>query len=98
MKVTGVFVDMPLLLGAIAAVLVIHPSLGSAAIDALVSLGIMDPKLGVPLLLAVLFYNNIFTRKDGVYQSMVVRIPTDMPKHFVNSSCSFYAMHYSLLL
>ncbi|XVF58011.1 hypothetical protein PTKIN_Ptkin07bG0028200 [Pterospermum kingtungense] len=66
--------EMPLLLGAIAAVLVIHPSIGSAAIDALASMGIMDPKLGVPLSLAVLFFNNIFTRKDGVYQNMVPKL------------------------
>lgn len=96
MFVSFVFVEMPLLIGAIASVLLMHPSLGSAAIDALASIGIMDPKLGVPLLLAILFYNNIFTRK-AVYQNMVVRIPTDFPKYCVNSSCAISARHYSPL-
>ncbi|XP_022750556.1 protein RST1 isoform X8 [Durio zibethinus] len=71
--------EMPLLLGAIASVLVMHPSHGSAAIDALASIGIMDPKLGVPLLLAILFYNNIFTRKDVVYQNMVPKLLGMLP-------------------
>ncbi|XVE84015.1 hypothetical protein DITRI_Ditri16bG0134800 [Diplodiscus trichospermus] len=71
--------QMPLLLGAIAAVLVMNPSLGSAAIDALASIGIIDPKLGVPLLLAILFYNNIFTRKDVFYQNMVPKLLGKLP-------------------
>ncbi|XWS44143.1 hypothetical protein CRYUN_Cryun15aG0019200 [Craigia yunnanensis] len=70
--------EMPLLLGAIASVLLMHPSHGSAAIDALASIGIMDPKLGVPLLLVILFYNNIFTRKD-VYQNMVPKLLGMLP-------------------
>lgn len=72
-------VEMPLLFGAIAAVLVMHPSIGSTSIDALASIGNMDPKLGVSLLLSILFYNNIFTRKDVVYQSMLVRVPITSP-------------------
>ncbi|MFQ6652367.1 hypothetical protein Gotur_024269 [Gossypium turneri] len=71
--------DMPLLFGAIAAVLVMHPSLGSTAIDALASIGNMDPKLGVSLLLSILFYNNIFTRKDVVYQSMLPKLLGMLP-------------------
>ncbi|KAG4182177.1 hypothetical protein ERO13_A09G028500v2 [Gossypium hirsutum] len=71
--------EMPLLFGAIAAVLVMHPSLGSTAIDALASIGNMDPKLGVSLLLSILFYNNIFTRKDVVYQSMLPKLLGMLP-------------------
>ncbi|XVF14059.1 hypothetical protein REPUB_Repub09cG0024100 [Reevesia pubescens] len=71
--------EMPLLLGAIAVVLVMHPSLGTAAIDALASIGIMDPKLGVPLLLAILFYINIFTRKDVSYQNMLPKLLAMLP-------------------
>ncbi|GMJ04271.1 ECERIFERUM 13, RESURRECTION1 [Hibiscus trionum] len=71
--------EMPLLLGAIAAVLVMHPSLGNAAIDALASIGNADPKLGVSLLLSVLFYNNIFTRKDVVYWNMLPKLLGMLP-------------------
>lgn len=65
-------VEMPLLLSAVAGVLVMHRSLGSAALDTLASIGVMDAKLGVPLLLAILFYNNIFTRNDFVNDNFLV--------------------------
>lgn len=68
-----VLVEMPLLLGVIASVLLMHPSLGSSAVDAFAAVGMMDPKLGVPLLLAILFYSNIFTRKDVICQNKLVR-------------------------
>lgn len=67
-----VFVDMPLLLSAIAGVLLMHQSLGSVAVDSLTALAIMDPKLGTQFLLAILFYNNIFTKKDNIGQNMLV--------------------------
>ncbi|OMO69375.1 Armadillo-type [Corchorus olitorius] len=71
--------EMSLLLGVIAAVLVMHPSLGSAAIDALASIGVMNPKLGVPLLLAILFYNNIFTKKEAIYLNMLPKLLGMLP-------------------
>ncbi|KAK7356865.1 hypothetical protein VNO80_16145 [Phaseolus coccineus] len=45
-------------------VLMIHPSMGAASVDSLSSIAIMDPKLGVPLLLTIMFYSNIFRRND----------------------------------
>ena len=48
-----VLVEMPLVLSAIACGLFMHHSLGCAAIDSLAAIGIMDPKLGVTLLLTV---------------------------------------------
>ncbi|KAJ4834185.1 hypothetical protein Tsubulata_018875 [Turnera subulata] len=57
-------VEMPMLLSAIASIMVMHRSLGDISIDLLAAVVVMDPKLGVPLLLAVLFYCNIFSRKD----------------------------------
>ncbi|GLU02102.1 hypothetical protein SLE2022_193690 [Rubroshorea leprosula] len=71
--------EMPLLLGAISGVLLMHPSLGSSAIDSLKSISIMDPKLGVTLLLAILFYNNIFTGKDVNRQSMLPKLLGMLP-------------------
>ncbi|XP_074292978.1 protein RST1-like isoform X1 [Silene latifolia] len=50
--------EMPLLLGAVVASLVMHHSLEFSALDLLASLGEMEPKLGVTLLLGVLYYSN----------------------------------------
>lgn len=65
---------MPLLLCAIAGVLVMHQSLGSSSVDSLKAIGIMDPKLGSQLLLLVLFYNNILTREDVICRDMSVSV------------------------
>lgn len=65
-------VEMPLLLSAVAGVLVMHQSLGSAALDSLAAIGVMDAKLGVSLLLAILFYSNLFTRNDITSHNMLV--------------------------
>lgn len=66
---------MSLLLCATASVLVMHPSLGNSAVDAFAAIGLLDSKLGVSLLLSILFYCNIFTRKDVMYQNMLVSLP-----------------------
>ncbi|KAI7987000.1 Protein RST1 [Camellia lanceoleosa] len=65
--------EMPLLLSAIASILVMHGKLGSSTIEFLAVIGIMDPKLGVPLLLTILFYTNIFsgTGKDTNFHDML---------------------------
>lgn len=41
-----------------------HPTLGNSAVDLLAVTGNMDPKLGVPLFLVILFYQNIFSGKS----------------------------------
>lgn len=69
---------MPLLLCAISGVLVMHQSLGSTALDSLAAIATMDPKVGAQLLLAILFYNNMFTRKDISCCTMLVSF------HFVS--------------
>lgn len=66
---------MPVLLSAVAGVLVMHQSLGNAALDSLAAIGVMDPRMGVPLLLAVLFYSNIFTMNDTISHNMLVSSP-----------------------
>ncbi|KAK9734980.1 hypothetical protein RND81_04G175300 [Saponaria officinalis] len=50
--------EMPWLLGAVVASLVMHPSLEISALDMLASLGVMEPKLGTTLLLSVLYHSN----------------------------------------
>ncbi|XP_028772347.1 protein RST1 isoform X3 [Neltuma alba] len=71
--------EMPLLLSAVVGILLIHPSIGAAAVDSLVTLGLVDPKLGVPLLLTIMFYSNIFTRKDVMSHDMLLKIFEMLP-------------------
>ncbi|KAM1491327.1 hypothetical protein PS1_023795 [Malus domestica] len=70
---------MPLLLCAIAGVLVMHEVLGSTALDSFAAIATMDPKVGAQLLLAILFYNNIFTRKDISRCGMLPKLLTTLP-------------------
>lgn len=63
---------MPLLLSSIVAVLVMHHSLGSSAADSLASIGVMDPRLGIPLLLAILFYNKVFCNNESNFHETLV--------------------------
>ncbi|KAK3032084.1 hypothetical protein RJ639_036298 [Escallonia herrerae] len=58
--------EMPSLVGAIASVLVMHQKFGSSAIDLLAVTGSMDARLGVSLLLVILFYSNILYGKGEV--------------------------------
>ncbi|KAK7266047.1 hypothetical protein RIF29_18686 [Crotalaria pallida] len=71
--------EMPLLITAAAGVLLIHPSMGAAAVDSLSSIAVMDPKLGVPLLLTIMFYSNVFTRKDVIRHDMLLKIFEMLP-------------------
>lgn len=66
--------EIPILLGAVAGVLVMHPSLGPDAIDSLTALGGIDPKMSVPLLLVVLYFSNLLSRTDVPRQSLLVRL------------------------
>lgn len=70
---------MPLFVSSIAGVLVLHHSLGSTAVESLAALGIMDPKLGVALLLAILFYISIFSRKDIECPDMLLKLLELLP-------------------
>lgn len=65
-------VGMPSLLCALVATLVIHPTMGRSAVDSLASLGMMDPKVGVPLLLSILFYNKVFCNGDSKSHDLLV--------------------------
>lgn len=65
---------MPLLLSAVAGVLLMHRLLGSVAADSLTAIAVMDPKMGTQFLLAIIFYSNIFTKKDVAGQNMLVSI------------------------
>ncbi|KAG2261355.1 hypothetical protein Bca52824_068434 [Brassica carinata] len=66
--------EIPILLGAVAGVLVMHPSLGPDAIDSLTALGGIDPKMSVPLLLVVLYYSNLLSRTNVPCQSLLSKL------------------------
>ncbi|KAK1568532.1 hypothetical protein Q3G72_025587 [Acer saccharum] len=70
--------EMPSLC-AIASVLMMHPSLWNSAIDLSAAIGLLDPKLGVPLLLVVLFYSNVFSRKDVICHNMLLKLLGMLP-------------------
>nr|XP_011468296.1 PREDICTED: protein RST1 isoform X3 [Fragaria vesca subsp. vesca] len=71
--------EMPSLLSAIAGLLVMHEVEGGTAVDSLAAISTMDPKLGAQMLLAILFYNNIFTRKDISRFTMLPKLLTMLP-------------------
>ncbi|KAJ0254105.1 Protein RST1 [Hirschfeldia incana] len=66
--------EIPILLGAVAGVLVMHPSLGPEAIDSLTAVGSVDPKMSVPLLLVVLYYSNLLSRTNVPCQSLLSKL------------------------
>ncbi|CAH8361043.1 unnamed protein product [Eruca vesicaria subsp. sativa] len=66
--------EIPILLGAVAGVLVMHPSLGPDAIDSLTAVGSIDPKMSVPLLLVVLYYSNLLSRTNVPGQSLLSKL------------------------
>ncbi|KAF8037585.1 hypothetical protein BT93_B0463 [Corymbia citriodora subsp. variegata] len=55
-------------------------------VDVLTAMGLVDPKLGVPLLLCVLFFTNIFTRKDVGRGDMLLKVLGMLPSFASNSS------------
>lgn len=67
-------VEISFLLGALAGSLVVHQSLGSYAIETLAALNSMEPKLGVPLLLAVLYYCNLLRSNIKYCDELLVSV------------------------
>ncbi|CAH9123168.1 unnamed protein product [Cuscuta epithymum] len=58
--------EMPSLLSGIACVLLLHQTLGQSAGDLLAICSKLDPKLGVPMWLVVLFYTHMLSDNKGV--------------------------------
>ncbi|RAL46892.1 hypothetical protein DM860_005171 [Cuscuta australis] len=56
--------EMPSLLSGITCVLLLHRTLGQSAVDLLAACSQVDPKLGMPLWLVMLFYTHMFSDKD----------------------------------
>lgn len=66
-------------------VLVLHHATGASAVELLAVTGNMNPKLGVSLLLVILFCNNIICAEDQAvdYHWMLVRYKA----YFKSDSC-----------
>ncbi|KAJ4973244.1 hypothetical protein NE237_006418 [Protea cynaroides] len=71
--------EMPFLLSSINAALVMHHSLGSSAVDSLAAIGVMDPTLGIPLLLAILFYNKVFCNNKSSSHEILIKLLEVLP-------------------
>ncbi|KAK6928380.1 Focadhesin/RST, DUF3730 [Dillenia turbinata] len=77
--------EMPLLVSSFAAVLVMHRSSGSFALDSLAAIGRMDPRMDVPLLLAILYYTNIYSRGSIEAHNMSLKLLGVLPSLATNS-------------
>ncbi|KAF9605324.1 hypothetical protein IFM89_015979 [Coptis chinensis] len=75
----NVSTELPLLLSSVVAGLVVHHSLESYAIDTLATLGIMDPKLGMPLLFSVLFYSKLFSKTESGSYRILLKLLEMLP-------------------
>ncbi|KAL1831410.1 hypothetical protein ACET3Z_001061 [Daucus carota] len=71
--------EMAPYLSAIMSVLVLHRAMGASAVDLLAVSGDMNPKLGVPLLLVILFYNNINCAKDRDFHQILLKLLGILP-------------------
>ncbi|XP_048128123.1 protein RST1 [Rhodamnia argentea] len=78
--------EMPMRICTVASVLVTHQLQGPAAVDVLTAMGLVDPKLGIPLLLGVLFFTNMFARKDVGRGDMLLKVLGMLPSLASNSS------------
>lgn len=68
-----------LLLSMIVSALVVHPTLGSSATEALAAIGRFEPSLGVSFLLVVLFYLNFFRKYGYKSQELALDILRVVP-------------------
>ncbi|PIA29308.1 hypothetical protein AQUCO_06100078v1 [Aquilegia coerulea] len=75
----NISIELSLLLGSVVAGMVMHQSLGSYAVDAFAAIGIMDPKLGLPQLLSVLFYCKFFCNYNSSTHEMLLKLLELLP-------------------
>jgi hypothetical protein len=70
---------MPSLVSSVVSVLVMHPKLGTSAAQSLGILGASDPKLGMPLLLVILFYcKTIYSNDNFSTNSLVSTVSSSL--------------------
>ncbi|XP_010936627.1 protein RST1 isoform X1 [Elaeis guineensis] len=73
------------LLGSITTTLVMHPKHHISAVDCLAAIGKMDPKLGMPLLLSILFYNKILCSSGSDSPDMLLKLLEMLPSLALHS-------------
>lgn len=61
-----------MLLSSVASVLLMHAKFGASALESLAALGATDPKLGLPLLLLILYYIKMLSSNDINTSEMLV--------------------------
>ncbi|MCL7043378.1 hypothetical protein MKW94_013584 [Papaver nudicaule] len=71
--------DMPVVFASLVSLAVLHPSLGSYAIGSLEALGLMDPKMGLPMLLAIIFYNKTLSNNESTSHEIVLELLEMLP-------------------
>lgn len=72
-----------MIFSAVACVLLTHQTYGSSSVDILSNSSNVDPKLGVPLLLVIQFYNHIFSTNTGA-DCHEVLVRQDLLAIFIN--------------
>ncbi|XP_038982948.1 protein RST1 isoform X2 [Phoenix dactylifera] len=73
------------LLGSITTTLVMHPKHHASAVDSLAAVGKMDPKLGMPLLLSILFYNKILCSSGSDSPNILLKLLEMLPSLALHS-------------
>ncbi|KAI3997835.1 hypothetical protein MKX01_036305 [Papaver californicum] len=71
--------DMPVVLASLVSLAVLHPSLGRYAIGSLEAIGLMDPKMGLPMLLAIIFYNKTLSNDESTSHEIVLELLEMLP-------------------
>ncbi|XP_026387269.1 protein RST1-like isoform X3 [Papaver somniferum] len=71
--------DMPVVLASLVSLAILHPSLGRYAIGSLEAIGLMDPKMGLPMLLAIIFYNRILSNDESTSHEIVLELLEMLP-------------------
>ncbi|KAI3970453.1 hypothetical protein MKX01_024100 [Papaver californicum] len=71
--------DMPVVLASLVSLALLHPSLGRYAIGSLEAIGLMDPKMGLPMLLAIIFYNKTLSNDESTSHEIVLELLEMLP-------------------
>ncbi|CAN6446135.1 unnamed protein product [Victoria cruziana] len=79
---------IPFLLGAVTSVLIVHQNLQLSAIDTLASIARMDQRLGLSLLLVVLFYSRIVCSDSKQSPEILLKLLTAFPSMGSHSAVS----------
>ncbi|XP_039143794.1 protein RST1 isoform X3 [Dioscorea cayenensis subsp. rotundata] len=77
---------MHMLICSVISILVMHPTCGVSAVESLSAIGVMDPNLGIPMLLGILFYVKTLYNYVGNSHEILIRLLRIIPSLAVHSS------------